>query len=1075
MNPASVLTHSKCTCGKGFDSQRKLNLHRARSAACKRHWMAEVAAFIPHTDTQKQLPNPDIEGESGSNCNVEICHQNDPLISPSISDYSSSCDDELMDGDDSDTDGESIPNDNPDEILGYGYHNDDVEGVSPEFVPDQANVGHDPGMEICHNNIYEEPEVESDDKMTGTVEASQLTSASRNLSEPSDNGADIYIENYPEAGRVFSRIRSKFQDDSEIQINTGKGNLHYPFANEMDHELGLWLHESGLSVSKIDSFLKLQYVQARKPSFGSGAGLRDRIELLPHAGSRWKEAKITPECGRPASSVTLLYWDPLQTIRELISRPSLAEYIEFSPKRIWSDATKTSRIYSEMTTGNWWWNIQANLPQGSTVVPVILGSDKTHLTEFTGDKKAWPIYMSVGNISSRARRTPSKDTWIVIAYIPTTKWKDDTDIHGTLNARLFHQCMEVVLEPLIDAGRNGINLADWDGNVRRSFPLVAAYLADYPEQILVNCAAGKTGPTTLAGPHDLGNILPSAPQTTEWVLRQIKRVAREVDPRDVKSYTSRARKRLLNGVDRPFWRHLPHFRVDICTAPDLFHGAIRFWRDHLFRWIVHLIGEAELDARLKVLQPMIGFRHFAKGVTHLSQWTGREDREIQRVFVALIAGAKGINPTVMRNARAFHDFLYLVQYRSHSNETLGYITDALSTFHETKAIYIEMEARRGKNGVLDHFDIPKMAVFHTFVNHIKELGSAPQFSTEIVERNHKPGVKQPYRASSRRGYNTQMCRFLDRKERIRYTKELITWTLQQQERQLKDQAIGELTPGFQDRIRASILAPSFPLQHRPPYLRERRQGATLWLNRSPHYTRLTLTILANVYSIPSLQQDVDEYLRSNFDLLGSIGRQGVSVSDIMHIDVWENLHIRTADVQDEAEPSPQHTLHALPPGAHNGLYPYGHGHCVLIHDSKEAQDVGIEGYCVAQLLLIFRVHFSPESSFDNKNDLFGFEPRRIHPHTNPRRSAIDLAYVRFLKVSEEPDRDILMYRAQCAGSKRSRRGTVIELDAIARFIQLIPRFGSRMNRNITAETSMELHSTYYINSFATSQIFQAVY
>jgi hypothetical protein len=32
------------------------------------------------------------------------------------------------------------------------------------------------------------------------------------------------------------------------------------------------------------------------------------------------------------------------------------------------------------------------------VVPLVFMSDATHLTNFAGDKKAWPVYMTIGNL-----------------------------------------------------------------------------------------------------------------------------------------------------------------------------------------------------------------------------------------------------------------------------------------------------------------------------------------------------------------------------------------------------------------------------------------------------------------------------------------------------------------------------------------------------------------------------------------------------------------------------------------------------------------------------------------------------
>jgi hypothetical protein len=39
------------------------------------------------------------------------------------------------------------------------------------------------------------------------------------------------------------------------------------------------------------------------------------------------------------------------------------------------------------------------LPKGAVIAPVILASDKTSLSQFGGDKQAWPVYLIIGNIS----------------------------------------------------------------------------------------------------------------------------------------------------------------------------------------------------------------------------------------------------------------------------------------------------------------------------------------------------------------------------------------------------------------------------------------------------------------------------------------------------------------------------------------------------------------------------------------------------------------------------------------------------------------------------------------------------
>ena len=51
-------------------------------------------------------------------------------------------------------------------------------------------------------------------------------------------------------------------------------------------------------------------------------------------------------------------------------------------------------------------NQKGILPAGVTIAPVILSSDKTQLSRFSGDKQAWPVYLTLGNIPKELRRKP---------------------------------------------------------------------------------------------------------------------------------------------------------------------------------------------------------------------------------------------------------------------------------------------------------------------------------------------------------------------------------------------------------------------------------------------------------------------------------------------------------------------------------------------------------------------------------------------------------------------------------------------------------------------------------------------
>ncbi|KIM56422.1 hypothetical protein SCLCIDRAFT_100133, partial [Scleroderma citrinum Foug A] len=148
-----------------------------------------------------------------------------------------------------------------------------------------------------------------------------------------------------------------------------------------------------------------------------------------------------------------------------------------------------------MWTGQWWNTIQYHsqkyIPEGACVAPVIISTDKTQLTQFFGGKLAYPIYLTLGNIPRAMRRKPSQSTCILIVYLSVNKDVGEGLTHKQKSAhiqQLFHDSMRLVLDPLIQAGKWGMEVTGSDGMVHLVFPVLACYVADYPEQCLVSYA-----------------------------------------------------------------------------------------------------------------------------------------------------------------------------------------------------------------------------------------------------------------------------------------------------------------------------------------------------------------------------------------------------------------------------------------------------------------------------------------------------------------------------------------------------------------------------------------------------------
>lgn len=75
----------------------------------------------------------------------------------------------------------------------------------------------------------------------------------------------------------------------------------------------------------------------------------------------------------------------------------------------------------------------------------------------------------------------------------------------------------------------------------------------------------------------------------------------------------------------PFWAELPHVHFANCITPDLLHQLHKgLFMTHVMGWVDELMDKDEMDARFKSMPRAKDLRHFKRGVSSISHWTGRE-------------------------------------------------------------------------------------------------------------------------------------------------------------------------------------------------------------------------------------------------------------------------------------------------------------------------------------------------------------------------------------------------------------------------------------------------------------------
>ncbi|RPD57369.1 hypothetical protein L227DRAFT_507016 [Lentinus tigrinus ALCF2SS1-6] len=843
-----------------------------------------------------------------------------------------------------------------------------------------------------------------------------------------------WLGEFPEeahVGEVLRNASTVFEELREKRQTAGTGTFA-PFENREEWELARWLVMSGLSQEAIDEYLTLPIVSEFRTqlSFKNKYSFLKKVDSLPCGGSEWVcdqwevVGDVKDENGKEqVEEIELWRRDPVECIRELIGNPVFKEYLRYAPEKLFVDKEATKRMLDEMWTGDWWWDTQTELPDGSTIAPIILSSDKTQLSRFSGDKQAWPVYLSIGNISKEVRRQPSKRATVLVGYIPVTKLEcfPKGPRRSLEGYRLFHECMKTILQPLIDAANTGVEMVCADGCVRRIYPIVAAYVADHPEQCLVTGCQENFCPKCTVHSSKLGEPVYSVMKDQSSVWDIIEEEVRGDKPADFKALG-------LRKID-PFWRTLPHCDIFSCITPDLLHQLHKgVFKDHTVSWTTDCLegGAEELDRRFKCMPSHPALRHFKKGISLVTQWTGTEYKAMEKVFVGAIVGAA--DAEMLRAVRAVLDFIFYAHFQTHTDDSLTCLEAAWATFHANKSAFT-------RHGVREHFNIPKLHSALHYALSICKLGTVDGYNTENSERLHIDYAKRGYAASNKRAYIKQMAVWMNRQEAVARFHSYLQWAEPGTSMREGSQD-GEVDDC--DDMEVDVGPGEYEL---PPYI----------VAKSPSLPGTSVSTLIRDFGCMDFVRALEDFLRQS-----SRSRQlpiaAQHINPGTRFSVYRRMSVFLPSIRQVSQTPVKDTIRAVPAQAARALCPAVSAHFDTVIARELPGDYdrfdGLNGLCVARVRAIFRLP-----------DAYGRQFK--HP----------VAYVEWFTPFRELDPNTGMFKISKSTCNHRRRASIIPLTQIVQSCHLIPVWGKRVDRTWNTHNVLDKCTRFFVNPYLRHQDF----
>ncbi|KAG1892509.1 hypothetical protein F4604DRAFT_1566002 [Suillus subluteus] len=226
--------------------------------------------------------------------------------------------------------------------------------------------------------MEEEPDQVMEDFHDRLFDLIPIGNPSEHPRSPNPSSAlDMRVEDvHPTAGKVIHMDETVHQiwrrefggsdtNGDVVMEDLGEGtsmktNMFAPFESELEWRVACWAIQDGIGHKSFDRLMAIPGVSERLGlSYHNIRGLHKIVNSVPPRAC-WKTRELWFK-NDPEHKHIIYHRNPIDAVKTLLGNPAHTNNIVYRPKRVFTNASRDSRIYNEMWTGDWWNTVQVSI------------------------------------------------------------------------------------------------------------------------------------------------------------------------------------------------------------------------------------------------------------------------------------------------------------------------------------------------------------------------------------------------------------------------------------------------------------------------------------------------------------------------------------------------------------------------------------------------------------------------------------------------------------------------------------------------------------------------------------------